>query len=255
MTQELRDTEARLRAEDADAYRALADAKRELETLAVDEREAYAEAALEGVKPTPSRSTKLRDQIRDIEKRVIPGIDAALWLLVPKVVEVVKPDADDTYRRQLDSQLKRWQPPDPKNPNVPAPTQHLKPRPKSVVDWVEHGVSNMDRWLAEKAAEDDREERKQAATRRVNLAQEEYNIEQRAKLDAEEEGMAPAAVMNRRIAESQSQPWPAFNRLAFLEREGLVEDYGWAPSGGVILANPRNREFPNPADSKEATPA
>ncbi|HEY3959609.1 MAG TPA: hypothetical protein VGL68_03765 [Solirubrobacteraceae bacterium] len=229
----LKETEARLRATDNGAHASLRTKRKELETAAADDVAAASAALLAGEAVPKPKAVKLHAEVRDIESRVLLAVDDALWGLAGQVREVLRPDADDGYRGALDKQLKRWQKPDPKNPNVPAQTQHLKPRPKDIVAWVEQGVSNLDRLLDEQREKDERAERKRAATERVNAAQSEYHREQSIAYDERESRMTVTARNAARIAADKAQTplWPPFNRLAFLEREGLVEDYGWTQHG------------------------
>jgi hypothetical protein len=252
----LRETETRLRATDNGAYASLRTKRQELETAAADDVKAASDALLVGEGIPKPRAVKLQAEIRDIESRQLLAIDDALWQLTGQAREALRPDADDEYRRQLDRQLKRWQAPDPRNPNVPAQTQHLARRPKDVVAWVEQGISNLDRMLDEQREKDERAERKCDAERRVNEAQSKYHREQSIAYAEKESKMTVTARNSVRIAADKSQQplWPEFNRLAFLEREGLVEDYGWTQHG-INVKNERTREVRDPADSKEATPS
>jgi hypothetical protein len=241
---ELRETEARLRAADSNAHASLRTKRTELETAAADDVAAASAALLAGESVPKPKAVKLHAEVRDIESRVLLAVDDALWQLAGQVREALRPDADSEYRRQLDRQLLRWQKPDPKNPNVPAQTQHLRRRPKDVVAWVEQGVSNLDRLLDEQREKDERAERKAEATRRVNRAQSAYHREQAILYDEKEKGMSVTARTAARLQADRSQQplWPPFDRLAFLEREGLVEDYGWTQRG-VTVQNARETKI------------
>ena len=223
---DIRKTEARLRAADSSMHAALRTKRAELATAAADDVKAASAALLAGDEVPKPRAVKLNAEARDIESRQLLAVDDALWQLVGQVVDVVKPDVD---RRILAKNLLRWQPVDPKNPNVPAQTQHLKRRPPDVVEWVLSRIAAVERGQAEQREKDERAERKAEAERRVNRAQSEYHREQAILYDEKEKGMTVTARTAARLqADKSQQPlWPPFDRLAFLEREGLVEDYGW----------------------------
>jgi hypothetical protein len=232
---DLQETEARLYAADNSAHAELRKLRTEIDTVATDDVAAYAEALGEGQPLPKAKAAKLKDRIRDLELRVIPAVDEAMWRFAGQVREALRPDADDNYRSLLDKNLKRWDRPNTGRPDQPAPEQHATlRRPTSIVSWVEAGVERVDRQLAEWDAKAEREERKRAATRAVDRAQSAYNSEQRRLLDEREAKMTPLQRNNFLIAQSRSQspPWPDFDRRAFLEREGLLEDYEWVHGNG-----------------------
>jgi hypothetical protein len=249
---DIRKTEATIRQTEAEVRQELADLERKVDTSAADDRAAYAEALASGAAVPKATSARIKDRITDIKMRVLPGTDEALWTLVPKVREAVNPDVKEQY---LTQNLRRWNPPDPGRRDQPSPTTHLQHRPMSVVDWVLSRIAAVEASEAEQAVKDDKQARKEAATLAVNRAQSEHNLAQRAKLDAEEEGMSPAAVTSRRLSESRSQPWPEFDRRRWLEEHDMLADYGWTMGGGVIIRNAHERVIRDPADSKEATSA
>src|ERR1700722_19921443 len=81
---DLKATEARLREAEADALASLHHARSALETAGRDDREAYAAALAGGEQPPKEpRTPKLVATIRDIEKRVLPAVDDALWQGAP----------------------------------------------------------------------------------------------------------------------------------------------------------------------------
>jgi len=231
----LKETEARLRAADSSMHASLRTKRAELETAAADDVKAASAALLAGETVPKPRAVKLHADVRDIESRQLLAVDDALWCLVEQVVDTVKPDVD---RRILAKNLLRWQKPDPRNPNVPAQTQHLKVRPKDIVSWVLSRIAAVERSQAERRAEDEIAERKAEATRRVNLAQSEYHRQQAAAYAEEEARMSVTARTAARLqADKNQQPlWPPFDRLAFLRREGLEADYGWMQCGQHIEA-------------------
>ncbi|MHB8240681.1 MAG: hypothetical protein ACYDHN_01700 [Solirubrobacteraceae bacterium] len=235
---DLREVEARLRAADSSMHASLRTKRAELETAAADDVAAASAALLAGDEVPKPRAVKLNAEARDIESRQLLAVDDALWQLAGQVREVLRPGADPDYRRRLDRQLLRWQKPDPKNPNVPPQTQHLKRRPKDVVAWVEQGVENIDRGIEEQRVKDEIAERKAEATRRVNEAQADYHRAQAIAYAEEEARMSVTARTAARLrADKNQQPlWPPFDRLAFLRREGLEADYGWVQGGQHIEA-------------------
>ncbi len=217
----LRETEKRLRATDSNAHASLRTKRREAETAASDDVAAASAALLAGDTVPKPRSVKLHAEIRDIESRVLLAVDAALWGLAAEAREVLRREADRDFRRRLDVALPRWQPPDPRNPNVPAQTQHLARRPQDVVSWVEHGIAKLDAQDADQAERERVRERYEYAKRMVDAAQVEHNAREKARMDQFSEEHPYA-----------NQPPPTlFNRAAFLEREGLAEDYGLITKG------------------------
>jgi hypothetical protein len=227
---EIRKTEANIRQAEVEVRQELADLEQKEDTSAADDRAAYAEALAAGAAVPKPTSARIKDRIRDIKMRVLPGTDEALWTLVPKVVEAVGPNVNDQI---LTKNLRRWQRPDPGRRDQPSPTQHLAHRPTSVVDWVLGRIAAVEASEAKQREEDEREERKRVATERVNRAQADYDREQSILLNEREAKMSVTARNAAVIARNKSQTpsWPKFNRLEFLEREGLVEDYGWTQHG------------------------
>jgi hypothetical protein len=232
----MQDTHDRLVGADNAARAELRKLRREVETVAADDVAAYAAALAAGETPPKARAAKIKDRIRDLELRVVPGIDEALWHFVTEVREGLRPNADDDYRRLLDKELPRWQPPDTGRRDQPTPPQHLKPRPRDIVQWVEDGIGRVDRFLAEAAEGAGRKERQKKAGAAMYAAEREYDREQRERIEAEEADMTPLQRNNRMIAQQTrgSVPWPPFDRRAWLEANGLLEDYGWTQGGGVI---------------------
>lgn len=215
----LRETEARLRAADNSTHAALRKARHDLENVRGDDRQAYAVALLAGDSLPKARAVKLREQIRDYEVRVIPGIDEALWMLARQVRETIRPDLDPSTHRTLDKELRRWQPPDPHDLSAPAPERHLAPRPDDIVQWVVDGIARLERFIAELEAKAETDRRKKAAYGRVQKAQSEYDRQERQRVGE--------WVESHRFA-NLPPGWPIpFDRKKFLEDEGLLEDYGY----------------------------
>jgi hypothetical protein len=221
----LRETEKRLRAVDSSSHGALRKAKRELENVRGDDRDAYAVALLAGDTLPKPRAVKLHEQIRDYEVRVIPGIDQALWLFARQVREAIRPNLDPATHRQLDTQLKRWQPPDAHDLSTPAPTQHLDRRPDDIVQWVADGIRNLEQFISEHEAKAEKDRRQKAAQARVNQAQAEHN-----RIEGKRVGEWVEAHPHSNLPSG----WPVpFNRAKFLEDEDLMDDYGYVkPRGG-----------------------
>lgn len=252
---DLRETEKRLRAADSSMYASLRTKRAELDTAAADDVAAASAALLAGETVPKPKAVKLHAEVRDIESRQLLAVDDALWRLVEQVVDVVEPNVD---RRILTKNLLRWQPPDPKNPNVPAQTQHLKRRPADVVGWVLSRIAVVERSQAEQRAKDKRAELKRIATEKVNAAQAEYHRQASIAYAEEEAAMSVTARAARRVEADRSQQplWPPFDRLAFLQREGLEADYGWTQRGVIVQGG---REIPveqvadtNPTNSTPA---
>lgn len=234
--EDLQETQDRLQAARNSAHAELRTLRTEIETATTDDVAAYADALASGGTPPKARAQKIKERVKDLELRVIPAVDEAMWRFVATVRDELRPDADDHYRSLLNAELKRWQPPDTGRRDQPARPQHLKPRPKDIVQWVEDGIKRIDSFLAEAAEKADRKERQRRAAAAVNNAQAAYDREQREALDAREAEMSPTARNAFRVAQlkSQAPPWQPFDRRAFLEREGLLEDYGWVQGGNTI---------------------
>ncbi len=217
--EDLKETEVRLRAADNGAHASLRTERRELENVRGDDRNAFAEAILAGDTLPKPRAVKLRETIRDLEVRVIPGIDEALWMLARQVREAIRPDLDPSTHRKLDTELRRWQPPDTHDLSAPVPERHLAPRPDDIVQWVVDGIAKLERFIAEQEAKAETDRRKKAAYGRVQKAQGEHD---RKELQRVGEWVEAHPFTNL------PPGWPIpFDRKKFLEDEGLLEDYGY----------------------------
>lgn len=249
---DIRSTEVTTRQTDAEVHAELADLRRKADKAQADDVAAYADAMAAGAAAPKATASKIKERMRDIEQRVIPGLDESLWLLVAKVLEALQPDVDEQI---LGKNLRRWQPPDPGRKDRPAPTRYLAHRPASIVDWVLGRIAAVERSEAEQREKDDRERRKREATRKVDAAQATYDREQSLLLAEKEARMSVTAVNAARIAANKSQTplWPKFNRLAFLEREGLAEDYGWTQHGISVKGGREQRVEQVPASEINAT--
>ena len=234
----LKETEARLRAADSNAHASLRTKRTELETAAADDVAAASAALLAGESIPKPRAVKLHAEIRDIESRVILAVDEALWGIVAEVREAVKPDVDEQI---LTKNLRRWQPPDPGRKDRPAPTHNLAHRPADVVDWVLGKIAAVERSQAKRHDEAERAERKRAAEVAVNRAQTLYNAGQQRLLEEADARKTPTARMHAQVSR-QAQPWAPFDRRAFLEREGLLEAYGYVQPGQSIQVQGGNRQ-------------
>lgn len=234
--QDLQETQDRLQAADNSAHAELRKLRQEIETVATDDVSVYADALTSGETPPKARAARIKDRVRDLELRVIPGIDEATWRFVHEVRAVLRPDADESYKRLLDKELPRWQAPATGRRDQPAPPQHLKPRPRDILAWVEAGIGRVDRFFAEAAEKAERDDRKRKATNAVNAAQAAYNGEQRRLLDEREAAMSPTARNAFAVAQAKAQtpPWPDFDRRAWLEANGLLEDYDYVQPGARI---------------------
>jgi hypothetical protein len=235
---DIRKTEATIRQTEAEVRQERAELLRKVDTAAADDRRAYAEALAAGAAVPKPTSAKIKERIRDIEQRVLPGCDESLWLLVDRVIEAVQPDVDLGILRK---NLRRWQPPDPGRKDRPAPTHNLAHRPACVVDWVLGRIATVEASQAKRHDEAERAERNREAERRVNRAQTLYNAEQQRLLEEADAKKSPAARMHAQVAR-QAQPWAPFDRRAFLEREGLLEDYGYVQPGQSIQVQGGNHQ-------------
>jgi hypothetical protein len=220
----LRETETRLRAADNSTHAALRKARHDLDNVRGDDRDSYAAAILAGGALPKPRAVKLREQIRDYEVRVIPGIDEALWMLARQVREAVRPDLDPSTHRKLDTELRRWQPPDTYDPSAPAPERHLASRPDDIVQWVVDGIAKLERFIAEQEAEAEKDNRRKAAYKRVQVAQ---GVHDRA------ERLRVGEWVEAHPFTNLPPGWPIpFDRVKFLEDEDLMADYGYVKPRG-----------------------
>lgn len=238
---DLRAAEARIREDEADALAELAESRRGLETAGRDDREAYAASLIAGeTPPKEPRTPKLVATIRDIEKRVLPGVDDALWKLAQDARETIRGDVEVVAFRTM----RRWDPPHTVNdPSQPAATWHGQPRPADVVAWVEHLHGLIVQDVARAEVERDKDERFKAAKSRVDRAQAEYIAEQDRLLDERLNEMQPGPRQHRIASlNAGALPYPPFDRRAFLEREGLLEDYGYVQPGAAVQVKGGNRQ-------------
>lgn len=235
---DFRKTEATIRTTETEVRQERAGLLLKVDTAAADDRRAYAEALAAGAAVPKPTSAKIKERIADIDMRVLPGCDESLWLLVDRVIEEAEPDVD---LRILRKNLRRWQPPDPGRKDQPAPTHNLAHRPADVVDWVLDKIAAVERSQAKRAEDAERAERKREAERRVNRAQTLYNAEQQRLLEEADARKSSAARMHAQVAR-QAQPWAPFDRRAFLEREGLLEAYGYVQPGQSIQVQGGNRQ-------------
>jgi len=248
---DIRRTEATIRQTEAEVKAELADLRMNVDSAQKADVDAYAEALAAGAAAPKATASKIKERMRDIEQRVIPGLDESLWLLVPKVREAVKPDVGELY---LTKNLMRWDKPDPQRRDQPSPTRHLAHRPRDIVDWVLGRIAAVEATEAKQREKDDIERRKYEATKAVNLAQSEFNIE-RDREEYESTKDNPTAANARNLALSRGAPRREFDRHAFLEREGLLDDYGYVQPGmSIQTKGGREREVEQvPASEINAT--
>jgi hypothetical protein len=235
---DIRKTEQTIRQTEAEVQQERAELRRKVDTAAADDRRAYAEALAAGAAVPKPTSATIKDRIRDIEQRILPGCDESLWLLADDVVLEIEPDVDPQVLRK---NMHRWQPPDPGHKDRPSPTHHMEYRPTDIVDWVLGKIAAVERSEAKRADESERAARKREAERRVNAAQAAYNAEQQRLLDEADARKTPAQQMHARVTR-QRAPWRDFDRHAFLEREGLLEDYDYVQPGALIQVQGGNEQ-------------
>jgi DNA-binding protein H-NS len=230
---EIRSTEATIRTTEAEVREELADLKRKVDTAVVDDQRAYASALAAGAAVPKPTSAKMKDRIRDIEQRLLPGTDAALWLLVDDVVLEIKPPVDP---RILRKNLLRWNPPDAGLRDRPAPTRHLAHRPADVVKWVLGRIAAVETLEVRQRRRADDEALHRDAERRVNAAQAEYVRKESIAYEESLNAMSVTAANAARLKDSKSPtaPWIPFDRKAFLDREGLTAAYNWVQGGQHI---------------------
>lgn len=232
---DLKATEARIREAEADALVELAGAKAALETAGRDDREAYAAALTAGESPPDeARTPGLIATIRDVEKRVLPAVDDALWQLAQDAREAIREGG--IIEVAAFKQMRRWALPHAVNdPSQPAAMRHGATRPPDVVAWVAHMHGLIVQAIAKADAERKKDERFKEAKRRVDRAQSEYEAEQDQLLNESLDGLPPGARLQRIASfNAGARPYPEFNRYAFLKAEGLLEDYRWVQPGSTI---------------------
>ena len=168
---DIRKTEQTIRQTEVEVQQERAELRRKVDTAAADDRRDTLRRWLRAAVPKPTSAT-IKDRIRDIEQRILPGCDESLWLLADDVVLEIEPDVDPQVLRK---NMRRWQPPDPGHKDRPSPTHHMEYRPADIVDWVLGKIAAVERSEANRADESERAARKREAERRVNAAQAEYN--------------------------------------------------------------------------------
>jgi hypothetical protein len=232
---DVRHAERVIRAADAAAHADLRKLLSEVDTRQADDITAYAEAMAERAPKVPAaKAVKDAARIKDLEQRVIPGHDEALWLLVGSTRTVLEPAVDSDW---LTRQLPRWVKPKViRDPSNILAEQHGKPRPADVVDWVLAGIDRVARAEEEKEAKETKDSRQKAMAAKVGAAQAAYDRARSISLSEEEAGMAPGAVASRHIAQAASgtTPWPPFNRYAWLRDNDPDNHYGYVQPGQSI---------------------
>jgi hypothetical protein len=233
--QDLRQTEAEVRSLDAAAHRELANLRRKVDTAAVEDVDAYAQALVDRQGAPKPTSAKIAERIRDLELRTIPSADTALWLIVEKVITALDPEVG---RVALARNLPRWAPParvqDPSGifPAPKAGRPRDERRPDDIVQWVLDAVDRVQRAEAKYQTEQDREKRKREAERRVAADKREYVRAQEQLLHDQEASMTPGQLAARSVMLAKGgQLYPPYDSYAFLKREGLEADYNWVQPG------------------------
>jgi hypothetical protein len=239
---DLRKIESAIRDAEAEAQVQLSEARAALETSGRDDRESYAAAVAAGEQPPKEPSTpKLVATIRDIEKRVLPALDDALWRFAQDAREAIRGDVEVVAFRTM----RRWNPPHAVNdPSQPAATRHGEHRPRDIVAWVEHKHRLIVQEIARADAAREKDERFSEAKRRVDAAQAAYNADMQRDLNDELDRMSPGVRLQRiqQLDSATALPWRPFDRHEFLKREGLLEDYGYTQPGTAVQVKGGNRQ-------------
>jgi hypothetical protein len=231
---DIRGIEKGIRDTDAAAQQELHSLRREIDTVHVSDIANYAAALAEGVAPPKARASKVKERIRELELRTIPGLDEALWLIVPKIITAADPVVNIDF---LKRQLPRWAPVKRQQDPSGVLTDPVgSPRPESVCDYVLAGIDKVQRSEAAQREKDDAEERKRVAATKLSAAQSEYEEVQQRLLAEREATMSPAAATTLRLHwdRTGTSPWPPFDRYKFLQREDLLSDYGYVQPGMAI---------------------
>ncbi len=239
ITTELRNREAEIRSEDDKAKTTLRDLREKVDAAHEDDVKAYGQALAYGQSPPKATASHIRDQIKRTETLVIPGLDEALWNLRDMTIGALRPDADPKWLLRLRSQLQRWSIPAAQDPFGILPGQRSEDpanarRPDDIVEWVEQRIETVERGDAERAAQEDRDERQRAMASRVRTAQGAWEREFYEREAEEEERNPSLAVLH---ATRNSSPLnPAEFRAKWLATHDPNDDYGYVTPGATVQA-------------------
>lgn len=248
-TQDLQHTESVIRAADTAAHAELRTLRAEVDAAAWKDIDAFAQALVHRQGAPKSTAGRIRERIRDIEVRVIPGTDEALWQFRDRVITVLRPEAEEMFLKRLRAQLRRWAPPkfasDPFNvlPTPRAEHPAHAERPDDIVAWVTNGIERIERDDAEREVQKDRDERQRAMAARLLTAQGAWEREFYDREREEEERSPILAVAHATRTTSPLNP-DEF-RARWLAKHDPHNDYGYVTPGQVVqVKNDRNAEAP-----------
>jgi hypothetical protein len=232
---ELRAIEVDIRTTDDAAQKELRKLRGDVDTVNRKDVDAYALALLDKQGAPKAAAKDIRARMKDLELRVIPACDEALWLLRDRTISSLRPDAEERWLLRLKGQLQRWAPPkfiiDPSGvldaPRAANPA-HAE-RPADIVAWVEHGIERIERFDEEHREEEARKDRQRAAKAAVDNAQAADEREFYRRYEEEERTSA-------RKRHAPAPPYPGFNRWKWLKDHNLLDDYEWVQSGTVVQA-------------------
>jgi hypothetical protein len=87
---DLQDIEDRLQAANDSTYAELRKVRGEIDTVTTDDMAAYADALIEGGTLPRPRAAKLKARVTDLELRVIPAVDEAMWTFACRALEELR---------------------------------------------------------------------------------------------------------------------------------------------------------------------
>ena len=234
-TTDLLTIEATIRAADNAAHALLRKLRASVDDAQAKDIDAYAQALVDKQGAPKATAKDIRDKMKDLETRVIPATDEALWLLSRRAIDMLRPEAEERWLQRLRAQLQRWAPPkfisDPSNV-LPAPRVNdpdFAERPDDVVEWVLHGIERIERFDAQHAEEEARKERQRVAKNAVDNAQAIDEREYYRRYEEEEKTSA-------RKRHAPAPPYPGFNRFKWLQEHNLLDDYEYVQPGTVVQA-------------------
>jgi hypothetical protein len=237
---DLQHTERIIRAADTAAQAELRTLRASVDDAQAKDVSSYAQALLDGQGPEKPTTRRIRDRMKDLETRVIPGTDEALWLLRDRVIITLRPEAEHKWLQRLRAQLQRWAPPkfvsDPFNV-IPAPRtedpRHAE-RPPDIVQWVTDRIERIERDDAERAQQADKDERQRAMAARLLTAQGAW---ERAFYEQEAEEEARSPILAVAHATRQGNPLNVDEfRAKWLAKHDPHDDYGFITPGQVVQA-------------------
>jgi hypothetical protein len=240
--QEYREREADLRAQEFVARTELRDIRERIDHAHNVDVDNLAKALAAGEAQPRATAQKLQARMIDLERRVLPGFDEALVLFAEEV-RCALADGDELLI--LRQQTPRWKAvPRQRDPGRVLAEPRGDRKPDDIVSWIVQRLDLIRRDQARRDAEAEAKERKEDAYKRVCAAQDEHNAQERRRVTEEEDRTPSLRQANARKLAAGQDLWPPFDRLRFLQQEGLEEAYGYIdPSKRFVPKSPGERHL------------